>query len=158
MTHSTQGAVTPLRQRMIEDMRLSGLSARTQQVYIDGVRGLAAHYKRSPDLITEEEVRSYLLNLCDRGVARGTFKTSHYGIRRPAGAAALRLPVPQHRDRQTRFMILPVPHTANSVIHNYLKNNKRASDPSVLPSASLPSLEFLSADRAARKTRGFKRA
>jgi hypothetical protein len=41
---------------MIEDMKLSGLSARTQQVYIDGVRGLAAHYKRSPDLLTEEEV------------------------------------------------------------------------------------------------------
>jgi hypothetical protein len=81
MTHSTQGAVTPLRQRMIEDMRLSGLSARTQQVYIDGVRGLAAHYKRSPDLLTEEEVRSYLLDLCDRGAARGTFKTNHYGIR-----------------------------------------------------------------------------
>jgi hypothetical protein len=103
MTHLTQSPVTPLRQRMIEDMRLSGLSARTQQVYIDGVRGLAAHYKRSPDLLTEEEVRSYLLNHCDRGVARGTFKTSHYGIRRPAGAAALRLPVQQHRDRQTRL-------------------------------------------------------
>lgn len=81
MTHSTQGPVTPLRQRMIEDMRLSGLSARTQQVYIDGVRGLAAHYKRSPDLLTEEDVRSYLLDLRDRGAARGTFKTNHYGIR-----------------------------------------------------------------------------
>lgn len=81
MTHLTQSPVTPLRQRMIEDMRLSGLSARTQQVYIDGVRGLAAHYKRSPDLLTEEEVRSYLLDLCDRGAARGTFKTNHYGIR-----------------------------------------------------------------------------
>ena len=81
MTHSTQVPVTPLRQRMIEDMRQSGLSARTQQVYIDGVRGLAAHYKRSPDLLTEEEVRSYLLDLRDRGAARGTFKTSHYGIR-----------------------------------------------------------------------------
>jgi hypothetical protein len=85
MTHSTQSPVTPLRQRMIEDMRLPGLSARTQQVYIDGVRGLAAHYKRSPDRLTEEEVRFYLLDLRDRGAARGTFKTSHYGIRRPGG-------------------------------------------------------------------------
>jgi Phage integrase, N-terminal SAM-like domain len=81
MTHSTQGAVTALRQRMIEDMTLAGLSPRTQQVYIYGVRGLAAHYKRSPDLLTEEEVRSYLLDLRDRGAARGTFKTNHYGIR-----------------------------------------------------------------------------
>ena len=81
MPHSTQGPVTPLRQRMIEDMTLAGLSARTQQVYISVVRGLAAHYKRSPALLTEEEVRSYLLDLRDRGAARGTFKTSHYGIR-----------------------------------------------------------------------------
>lgn len=66
---------------MIEDMTLKGLSARTQQAYISGVRGLAAHYRRSPDLLTEEEVRSYLLNLRDRGAARGTFKTNHYGIR-----------------------------------------------------------------------------
>ena len=63
MTHSTQGPVTPLRQRMIEDMTLSGLSARTQQVYIYGVRGLAAHYKRSPDLLTEEDVRTVPIRL-----------------------------------------------------------------------------------------------
>jgi len=44
---------------MIEDMTLKGLSARTQQATISGVRGLAAHYKRSPDLLTEEEVTSY---------------------------------------------------------------------------------------------------
>jgi hypothetical protein len=157
MTHSTQGPVTPLRQRMIEDMRLSGLSARTQQVYIDGVRGLAARYKRSPDLLMEEEVRSYLLDPCDRGAARGTFKTTHYGIRRPAGAAALRLPLQQHRDRQTRFKIVPALHTANGVIHKYLKNNKRAFEPSAVPPASLPRRKFLSCDSAARKTRCFKR-
>lgn len=81
MTHSTQGPVTALRQRMIEDMTLKGLSTRTQQAYISGVRGLAAHYRRSPDLLTEEEVRSYLVGLRDRGAARGTFKTNHYGIR-----------------------------------------------------------------------------
>ena len=41
------------------------------------VRRLAAYYKRSPDLLSEEEVRDYVLNLRDqRGVARGTFKTN----------------------------------------------------------------------------------
>ena len=39
-------------------------------------------YMRSPDLLSEEEVRTYLLHLRDeRGVARGTFKTNHGGIR-----------------------------------------------------------------------------
>jgi hypothetical protein len=67
---------------MIEDMTLAGLAPRTQEVYLQAVRRLAAHYKRSPDLLSEEEVRDYVLHLRDqRGVARGTFKTNHGGIR-----------------------------------------------------------------------------
>ena len=74
--------MTPLRTKMIEDMRLAGLAPSTQAIYLQGVRALAAHYKRSPDLLSEEEVRAYLLHLRDqRGVARGTFKTNHGGIR-----------------------------------------------------------------------------
>jgi Phage integrase, N-terminal SAM-like domain len=72
--------MSPLRQRMIEEMTLAGLSAATHKAYIKAVRGLAARYHRSPDQLTEEEVRSYLLAMRERGVARGTFKTSHYGI------------------------------------------------------------------------------
>jgi hypothetical protein len=74
--------MTPLRQRMIDDMRLAGFAERTRDVYIQAVRRLAAHYLRSPDLLSEEEVRAFLLYLRDeRGVARGTFKTNHGGIR-----------------------------------------------------------------------------
>ena len=74
--------MTPLRQRMIDDMQLAGFAERTRDVYIHAVRRLAAHYKRSPDLLSEEEVRAFLLHLRDeRGVARGTFKTNHGGIR-----------------------------------------------------------------------------
>jgi integrase/recombinase XerD len=42
---------------------------------------LVAHYRRSPDQLSEEEVRAYLLGLRQGGAARGTFKTSHYGLR-----------------------------------------------------------------------------
>jgi Phage integrase, N-terminal SAM-like domain len=72
--------MTPLRMKMIEDMRLVGLAASTQAVYLQGVRALAAHYRRSPDLLTEVEVRNYLLHLRERGVALGTFKPHHGGI------------------------------------------------------------------------------
>ncbi len=72
--------MTPLRLRMIEDMKSAGLAAATQTVYIDAVRRLAAHYRRSPDRLTEEEVRRYLLGLRERGVALGTFKAYHGGI------------------------------------------------------------------------------
>ena len=72
--------MTPLRVRMIEDMTLAGLAAGTQGIYLHGVRRLAAHYRRSPDQLSEAEVRAYLLALRERGVALGTFKTNHGGI------------------------------------------------------------------------------
>ena len=72
--------MTPLRLQMIEDMKSAGLAAGTQAVYIDAVRRLAAHYRRSPDRLTEEEVRGYLLGLRERGLALGTFKAYHGGV------------------------------------------------------------------------------
>ena len=72
--------MTPLRLRMIEDMKSAGLAAGTQAVYIDAVRRLAAHYRRSPDQLTEEEVRGYLLGLRERGLALGAFKAYHGGV------------------------------------------------------------------------------
>src|SRR5215472_14693660 len=72
--------MSPLRTRMIEDMQLAGLSANTQEVYLQAVTALVKHYRnRSPDQLTEEEVRCYLLAVRQRN-ARGTFKTCHYGI------------------------------------------------------------------------------
>ena len=73
--------MSPLRARMIEDMSLAGLAEGTQKIYVQAVRRLAAHYRRSPDLLNEEEVRGYLLGLRQRGVARGTFQTSRFGLR-----------------------------------------------------------------------------
>jgi integrase/recombinase XerD len=55
--------MTPLRQRMIEDMQLRGLSPGTQQVYVRAIRQLSEHYNRSPDQLSEEELRTYFLYL-----------------------------------------------------------------------------------------------
>jgi hypothetical protein len=46
---------------MVEDMQLRGLSERTQETYLRTVRQLAEHYSRSPDQISEEELRQYFL-------------------------------------------------------------------------------------------------
>ena len=74
--------MTELRQRMIADMTSAGLAPSTKEVYLRGVRSLAAFYRRSPDQLSETEVRSYLLHLRDqRGVARGTYTPHHGGIR-----------------------------------------------------------------------------
>ncbi len=50
-----------LRERMIEDMQLRGFSPRTQQSYSRAVRKLAEYYHKSPDLVTDEELRQYFL-------------------------------------------------------------------------------------------------
>ncbi|MGH7645092.1 MAG: site-specific integrase [Gemmatimonadales bacterium] len=74
--------MTALRQRMIEDMRLRGLSARTQEVYVAAARQLAEHYLRSPADITEEELRQYFLYLAnEKKVARATATIALCGIR-----------------------------------------------------------------------------
>lgn len=73
--------MTALRKRMIDDMVAAGLAANTQEAYIRAVRGLAKHYRVSPDALNEAQVRSYLLHLRDsRGVAHGTFQPYHAGI------------------------------------------------------------------------------
>jgi len=48
---------------MVEDMQLHGYSPNTQRVYLWSVASLANHYHKSPELITEEELRQYFLDL-----------------------------------------------------------------------------------------------
>jgi len=55
--------MTQLRQRMLADMQLRGLAKKTQQSYANAVRQLAVYYGKSPDQITEEELRGYFLYL-----------------------------------------------------------------------------------------------
>jgi integrase/recombinase XerD len=74
--------MTQLRQRMIECLQLRGLSERTQESYVQAVRQLAEHYHKSPDLITEEELRQYFLYLKNvKQYARSTFTIALCGIR-----------------------------------------------------------------------------
>ena len=53
--------MTALRQRMLEDLQLHGMAERTQEAYIRAVSQLARFYHKSPDLVTEEEIRQYFL-------------------------------------------------------------------------------------------------
>ena len=46
--------MSPQRTRMIDDMILAGLAEGTQKLYVQAVRRLAAHYHRSPDLLSED--------------------------------------------------------------------------------------------------------
>jgi site-specific recombinase XerD len=67
---------------MIEDMQLHGLSANTQEAYVRAVKQLAEYYDRSPEQITEEELRQYFLYLKnEKGVSRSTMTVALCGIK-----------------------------------------------------------------------------
>ena len=57
--------MTPLRQKMINEMKLRGFSVRTQQSYVDAVAGLAKFFNQSPDRLNKEKLRAYLLHLME---------------------------------------------------------------------------------------------
>ena len=74
--------MTELRQRMIECLQLRGLSERTQESYVRSVRQLAQHYHKSPDLISEAELRQYFLFLKNvKHYSRNTMTIAICGIR-----------------------------------------------------------------------------
>lgn len=74
--------MTPLRQKMYIDLCLAGYSEKTKDAYIRGARGLADHYKRSPEFISEEEVKAHLMYLkYDRKLSASTLRQRYNGIR-----------------------------------------------------------------------------
>lgn len=61
-------AVTPLRQRMLEDMAMRGLREETQRDYIRFVRSFAAFLRRSPDKATAEDIRRFQVHQAESDV------------------------------------------------------------------------------------------
>ena len=55
--------MTPLRQRMLEDVQVRNLSPHTQRAYVDTVARFARHFGQSPALLGPEEIRAYLVYL-----------------------------------------------------------------------------------------------
>ena len=55
--------MTPLRQRMLEDMQVCNLSPHTQASYVQQVSLFARYFKKSPEVLGPEEIRSYQVYL-----------------------------------------------------------------------------------------------
>lgn len=74
--------MTALRRRMIEDLTLQGYAANTIRAYVRAVAQLARFYGRSPDALSEDEVRGYLVRLATvRQVSRSTHKIALCAIK-----------------------------------------------------------------------------
>src|SRR5260370_31356 len=73
--------ISPLRRRMIEDMRMRKLSTKTQSTYIRAVRHFAGYLGRSPDTASAEDLRRYQLHCVDRGVSPITLNATITGLK-----------------------------------------------------------------------------
>jgi site-specific recombinase XerD len=80
MNDSTR-EISPLRQRMLEDMRLRKLAPQTQASYVRSVRRLAGYLRRPPDTATVEDLRNFQLHLVDRGTSPVTLNATITGLK-----------------------------------------------------------------------------
>ncbi|NBB68856.1 MAG: tyrosine-type recombinase/integrase [Alphaproteobacteria bacterium] len=81
MTETTPKTPSPLRARMIEDMTVRGLGARTQHEYVRCVRMFAAFLGRSPDTATADDLRCWQLHQREQGVQPPSFNSSVSALR-----------------------------------------------------------------------------
>jgi integrase/recombinase XerD len=77
----TQPAVSPLRQRMLEDMTMRGLREDTQRDYVRFVRSFAAFLGRSPDTATAEDIRRFQIHQHENGAQPPTINCSVSALR-----------------------------------------------------------------------------
>ena len=62
-------SISPLRQRMIEDMNARKLGAHSQRSHISSCKRFAGFLKRSPDTATPDDVRRFQLHLAETGMS-----------------------------------------------------------------------------------------
>ncbi len=92
--------MTKLRDQMTQDMVLRGLSPNTQRAYLWAVTLLAQYYNRSPDGVSEREVKGYLLHLHqDKKLSTSTCNLA---------AAAMRFLYPKTLDRSCTGFEIPI--------------------------------------------------
>jgi hypothetical protein len=119
-------AVTPLRQRTIEDMNARKLGAHSQRSHIYSCRRFAAFLKRSPDTAAPDDVRRFQLHLAETGMSicnRNRIMTGvkflfRLTLRRPDLVTEiyhLREPQPPHRRRHVRGVPDVIPVSARTL-------------------------------------------
>ena len=72
--------ISPLRQRMIEDMTMRKLSPKTQLGYLRAVLKFTLFFGQSPDLASSEDLRAFQLHLVKEGVSATTINATITGL------------------------------------------------------------------------------
>jgi integrase/recombinase XerD len=74
-------SVSPLRQRMIDDMRMRKFGEKTQLDYVRAVRNFTKYLGRSPDTAGVEDLRNYQLHLVDHGISPASLNSAISGLK-----------------------------------------------------------------------------
>jgi site-specific recombinase XerD len=77
----TQERISPLRQRMIEDMRIKGMGDKAQKAHIRALKDFTTFLDRSPDTSTPDDLRAYQLHMADAGVTPSTYNARIVALR-----------------------------------------------------------------------------
>ncbi len=80
MTHSNK-PISPLRQRMIDDMTLRKLNPKTQTAYLRAVEKLTRFLDQSPDAASAEDLRRFQLHLVEGGISSVTLNATITGLK-----------------------------------------------------------------------------
>lgn len=73
--------MTPLRQRMIDEMKIRNLSTSTQEQYLGHVARFAKHFGKSPELLGAEDVRAYQIYLINKGTSWSVYNLAVSAVR-----------------------------------------------------------------------------
>ena len=106
---------TPLRERMMEDMRIRGMGDKAQKSHIRAIKDFAKFLKRSPDTATPEELRAYQLQMTDTGVTASTFNTRIIALRFFFGMTCGREDMKRFMQFRTQPRKLPVVFSVEEV-------------------------------------------
>jgi len=95
--------ISPLRQRLLDDMRMRKLSPKTQSSYIRTVSRFYGWFGRSPDTATAEDLRRYQLHLVDHGISPISLNVTITGLNFFFGTTL------EHPELMTKMHTVPTP-------------------------------------------------
>ena len=111
----TEERVTPLRQRMMEEMRIRGMGDKAQKAHIRAIKDFAAFLGRPPDTATPEDLRAYQLHMSDTGITPSTFNARIVALRFFFGMTCGREEMKRYIQFRTQPRKLPVVFSVEEV-------------------------------------------
>ena len=104
----TQEKMSPLRARMIEDMRIRGMAETSQKAHIRALKDFTAFLGRAPDTATPDELRAYQLHMTDTEVTPSVYNARITALRFFFGMTCNREDMKKYMQFRTEPRKLPI--------------------------------------------------